>query len=199
MCRLVETIRSENGILNNLEFHNERMMRTLSDLFGLNKVIDLGRIIFVPGHALNGIFKCRVEYDHEIRKTEFIRYSLKKISTLKAVEDNTIEYNYKFTDRNVIEKLLKKREECDDILIIKNGFITDTSYANVVLRDKYGVWYTPSTYLLPGTRRAFLLRQGKIIETKIGFRDLENYTEIKLINAMLDIEDTEGISVRKIT
>jgi 4-amino-4-deoxychorismate lyase len=198
MYRLVETIRSENGILNNLEFHNERMMRTLSDLFGLNKVIDLGRIIFVPGHALNGIFKCRVEYDHDIRKTEFIRYSQKNVRSLKAVEDNTIEYCFKFTDRKVIEKLLVKREECDDILIIKNGFITDTSYANVILRDKSGVWYTPSTYLLPGTRRASLLRQGRIREAEIRYTDIENYTEIKLINAMLGLEDTEGISVRNI-
>jgi 4-amino-4-deoxychorismate lyase len=198
MCRLVETIRSEDGRLINLEFHNERMMRTLFELFGLKKDIDLAGIVSVPDSAIRGVFKCRVEYDKEIRKTEFIRYNLKPVRSLKVVEDNTIEYNYKFTDRRSIERLWKKRNECDDILIIKNGFITDSSYANVIFRDMSGVWYTPSTYLLPGTRRESLLRQGKIREAKIGYHDLENYTELKLINAMLGMEDTEGIHVSNI-
>lgn len=198
MCRLVETIRSEDGRLINLEFHNERMMRTLFELFGLKKDIDLAGIVSVPDSAIRGVFKCRVEYDKEIRKTEFIRYNLKPVRSLKVVEDNTIEYNYKFTDRRSIERLWKKRNECDDILIIKNGFITDSSYANVIFRDMSGVWYTPSTYLLPGTRRESLLRQGKIREANIGYHDLENYTELKLINAMLGMEDTEGIHVSNI-
>ena len=198
MCRLVETIRSEDGRLINLEFHNERMMRTLFELFGLKKDIDLAGIVSVPDSATRGVFKCRVEYDKEIRKTEFIRYNLKPVRSLKVVEDNTIEYNYKFTDRRSIERLWKKRNECDDILIIKNGFITDSSYANVIFMDMSGVWYTPSTYLLPGTRRESLLRQGKIREAKIGYHDLENYTELKLINAMLGMEDTEGIHVSNI-
>lgn len=198
MCRLVETIRSEDGRLINLEFHNERMMRTLFELFGLKKDIDLAGIVSVPDSAIRGVFKCRVEYDKEIRKTEFIRYNLKPVRSLKVVEDNTIEYNYKFTDRRSIERLWKKRNECDDILIIKNGFITDSSYANVIFRDMSGVWYTPSTYLLPGTRRESLLRQGKIREAKIGYHDLENYTELKLINTMLGMEDTEGIHVSNI-
>lgn len=198
MCRLVETIRSEDGRLINLEFHNERMMRTLFELFGLKKYIDLAGIVSVPDSATRGVFKCRVEYDKEIRKTEFIRYNLKPVRSLKVVEDNTIEYNYKFTDRRSIERLWKKRNECDDILIIKNGFITDSSYANVIFMDMSGVWYTPSTYLLPGTRRESLLRQGKIREAKIGYHDLENYTELKLINAMLGMEDTEGIHVSNI-
>jgi len=198
MCRLVETIRSEYGKLINLEFHNERMMRTLFELFGLKKDIDLAGIVSVPDSAIRGVFKCRVEYDKEIRKTEFIRYNMKSVRSLKVVEDNTIEYNYKFTDRRSIERLWKKRNECDDILIIKNGFITDSSYANVIFSDISGVWHTPSTYLLPGTRRASLLRQGKIREAKIGYHDLENYIELKLINAMLGMEDTEGIPIGSI-
>src|SRR5659263_42830 len=104
MCRLVETIRSEDGRLINLEFHNERMMRTLFELFGLKKDIDLAGIVSVPDSAIRGVFKCRVEYDKEIRKTEFIRYNMKSVRSLKVVEDNTIEYNYKFTDRRSIER-----------------------------------------------------------------------------------------------
>jgi 4-amino-4-deoxychorismate lyase len=198
MCPLVETIRSEDGELINLEFHNKRMMRTLFELFGLTKDIDLAGVISVPDSASTGVFKCRLEYDNVIMKTEFIRYNLKPVRSLKIIEDNAINYSYKFTDRRSLERLLEKRNECDDILITKNGFITDTSYSNVILRDISGVWHTPATYLLPGTRRASLLHQSKIRETKIHYRDLENYLELKLINSMLGIEDSEGIPIRNI-
>lgn len=198
MCLLVETIRLENGRLINIELHNERMMRTIFDLFGLKKDIDLAKTVFIPDSAVKGVFKCRLEYDNVIRKTEFTLYRQKSVRSLKLIEDNSINYSYKFTDRKSIERLWEKRNKCDDILIIKNGFITDTSYANVILRDMSGEWHTPSTYLLPGTRRASLLRLNTIRETKIDYRDLENYTELKLINAMLGLEDTEGIPVRDI-
>jgi len=76
--------------------------------------------------------------------------------------------------------------------------VTDSSYANVVFRDLNGNWVTPSTYLLPGTKRASLLEMGLINETIITYRDINKYTEVKLINAMIGIDDTEGIPVGNI-
>ncbi|MCX6320216.1 MAG: aminotransferase class IV [Bacteroidia bacterium] len=198
MSLLVETIKVENGSLLNISFHNERMIRSLYGVFGLRNEPDLEKIINVPEFACKGIYKCRVEYDHEIRKVEFLPYKIKVIRSLKLVEDNTIEYAYKFTDRKRIEELTATRGEGDDILIIKNGMVTDTSSANVVFRDFNGNWVTPSTYLLPGTRRASLLQKGMINETSITYRDLNKYTEVKLINAMTGLDDTEGIPVGNI-
>jgi 4-amino-4-deoxychorismate lyase len=198
MSRLVETIRAEEGKLLNISFHNERMIRSLYEVFGIKTKICLEKLITVPETVKNEIFKCRVEYDREIRKVEFLPYRIKVIRSLKLVEDNTIEYAYKFTDRRRIEKLNAMRSESDDILIIKNGMVTDSSYANVVFRDFNGNWVTPSTYLLPGTRRANLLKQGMIKEKSISYKDFLMYSEVKLINAMIGLDDTEGISVRNI-
>ena len=198
MSRLVETIKIENGTLLNISFHNERMIRSLYGVFGLMNEPDLEKIINVPEFARKGVYKCRVEYDHEIRKVEFLPYKIKVIRSLKLVEDNTIEYAYKFTDRKRIEELTATRGEGDDILIIKNGMVTDTSYANVVFRDFNGNWVTPSTYLLPGTRRTNLLKQKLIIEASIAYKDINKYSEVRLINAMLGIDDTEGIPVSNI-
>ena len=195
MSRLVETIRTEDGQLLNIGFHNERLIRSLYDVFGFKTQINLKKLITVPEAANKGIFKCRVEYDREIRKIEFLPYSIKPVRSLKLVEDNDIDYRYKFVNRSAIDRLMEGRGECDDILIVKNGFITDSSYANVVLLDQSGGWITPSTFLLPGTRRASLLKNGLIKETLITYADLKKYTEVKLINAMLGIGDTEGIPV----
>jgi 4-amino-4-deoxychorismate lyase len=198
MCLLVESIKCLDGKLCNLEFHNERMMRSMFELFGMNKPVNIEEIVSVPENATRGVFKCRVEYDTEIRKIEFAAYRPKIITSLKMVEDNTIDYRYKLVNRDCIDRLNDKKGDRDDILIIKNGFLTDTSYANVILKDRSGEWVTPSTFLLPGTRRASLLRQGKIREDQIGYPDLDKYTELKIINAMLGIEETSPIAVGNI-
>lgn len=199
MFRLVETIRSENGRLLNLNDHNERLNRSIRDLFGKTSAISIEDEVRIPEFAGSGILKCRVEYDMAIRKIEFIPYVARAIRSLRLIEDNTIDYSYKFNDREKIEELFSRRGDCDDILIIKNGMITDSSYANVIFRDQSGNWITPSSYLLAGTRRASLLRRGLITEATTCFKDIEKYTEVKLINAMLDIDDSEAIPVSKIS
>lgn len=198
MSLLVETIKVENGMLQNICFHNERMIRSLYEVFGLRSETDLNAIIKVPAYACKEVFKCRVEYDDKTIKTEFLPYIIKRVRSLKLVIDNNISYSYKYVERNNIQMLTELRGDCDDILIIKEGMVTDSSYANVVFRDSIGNWVTPSTFLLPGTRRASLLQSGRINETIITSGDIKKYTEVRLINAMLGIEDTEGIPVTNI-
>lgn len=193
MSLLVETIRVENGILLNIYFHNERMKRSLFEVFRLHCEPNLEKIIVIPPTAFKGILKCRIEYDETIRKIEFLPYIIKQIRTLRLVEDDNISYSHKFTNRDDIQRLMEKRGDCDDILIIKKGMVTDSSYANVIFRELNGNWVTPSTYLLAGTRRAVLLQQGLITEERIGYNDLVRFSEAKLINAMTGIDDTEGI------
>jgi 4-amino-4-deoxychorismate lyase len=195
MSRLVETIKIENGILQNISFHNERMIRSLFHIYNIKSVMLLEKVIIIPEDLKEGIFKCRVEYDRDIRKVEFLPYKFKIINSLKLVVDNSIDYAYKFLDRKRIEELSSSCEQNEDILIIKNGMITDSSYANVVFRDLYGKWITPSSYLLPGTKRASLLKNGLIHEKIITLKDLGKYSEVRLINAMMGIKDTEGIPI----
>jgi 4-amino-4-deoxychorismate lyase len=76
--------------------------------------------------------------------------------------------------------------------------LTDSSYANVILRDNDGSWVTPSTFLLPGTRRSNLLKGGLVKEADISYSDITKFTELRLINAMMNIDDTEGIAVSNI-
>lgn len=198
MSLLVESIRLEDGKLLNVSFHNDRMLRSLSGIFGIETDINLEKIVTIPDEAKKRVFKCRIEYDNEIRKVEFIPYIIKRITSLKIVEDDKIEYPYKYADRKHIDLLFSKRERADDILIIKNGMVTDTSYANVIFRNFNGDWITPSTFLLSGTRRESLLNNGKIKEAVITIRDLSKYTEVKLINAMIGPDDTEGIPIGNI-
>jgi len=198
MFLLVETIKAENGKLLNLDFHNERMARSLYDLFGQKKKTDIEGMVIVPDSALKGVFKCRVMYNDKTADIEFVPYVLRNLRSLMIVHDDNISYSYKYTDRQNINRLYDKKGNCDEILIVKNGMVTDSSYANVVFRDTSGKWYTPSTCLLPGTRRACLLKNGLIEETEIPVSEISQYSEVKLINAMMGIDDTKGIPVSEI-
>jgi 4-amino-4-deoxychorismate lyase len=198
MSLLVETIKIENGKALNISLHNDRMIRTLYMVFGITCNYRLEEIVKVPETASVGIFKCRVIYDDRSVNIDFLPYSVKKVNSLKIVSGDEVCYPYKYADRTKINSLYEMRGECDDIIIIKNRMVTDSSYANLIFRDINGEWTTPVNYLLPGTKRAFLLKEKLISEQKISLADIGKYTEVRLINAMIDIEDTSGIPIENI-
>ena len=102
-----------------------------------------------------------------------------------------------YSFRQVLDALLQQKGECDEVLITRNGFITDTSYSNVVLARE-GKLFTPAQPLLNGTKRQQLLQRG-IIQTKDIHRDsLGEYERVILINAMLDVEDNISLAVNRV-
>ncbi len=68
----------------------------------------------------------------------------------------------------------------------------------MILKDQNGNWITPSTYLLNGTRRSKLLNSKCIAEADIRVADLDKYSEVRLINAMIGIDDSVSVPVNKI-
>jgi 4-amino-4-deoxychorismate lyase len=199
MSLLVESIRIENGKALNISFHNERLIRSLYNIYGVKTDYDLEQIIEIPDSARSGIFKCRVLYDDKSMQVEFVPYTFRKVRSLRIIFSEEICYPYKYLYREKIDRLMEKRGNCDDILIIKYGKVTDSSYANIIFKDRDGRWVTPKSFLLPGTRRASLLKTGVITETDITFNDIAKFSELKLINAMIGIDDSEGIPVEKIS
>ncbi len=198
MSLLVETIKVKDGRLYNIDYHSERFNRSRSELFGPGLKDDLTSKIIIPAYARKGIYKCRIEYDDHIRKIEFIKYEIRPVESLRMVEAGDLVYDHKFIERGGIDRLMNNRDSCDDILIVKDGYITDTSYANIVVKDNDNKWFTPSTYLLKGTKRSSLIDRGLIEEVDITPASLRKYKELRLINSMIDINDTEGIGISTI-
>ena len=93
--------------------------------------------------------------------------------------------------------LFEKRSDCDDILIVKNGWITDSFSANVVFYDGTK-WWTSGTPLLCGTQRARLINEGKISVCNISRNDIPKFKLAGLINAMQDLENMPVIPVDRI-
>ncbi|MBN1925234.1 MAG: aminotransferase class IV [Prolixibacteraceae bacterium] len=194
MCRLIESIRIENRQLHHIELHNARFNVAREKLFGLTNPIKLEDIINIPSTIGEERYKCRVITDGKNIEYEIILYTQRIIKSLKVVYNDHIDYSIKFEDRSSINSLFKIRGKCDDILIIKHNNITDSSAANILLYDG-SEWLTPTTPLLNGVQRRFLLNQGIIKEKKITISDLLNFQKIKLVNAMIDFERAPLIDV----
>ncbi len=197
MCRLIESLKIENRSLCNVKYHNERMNKARREAFGSVSDIDLAGAIQLPADLTDGVYKCRILYKDKIEAIEFAVYVPRAVQSLKLVEGGDIDYHLKYEDRSALAALVAQKGEADDILIIKDGYITDTSYSNIAFFDGTD-WYTPDTYLLNGTKRQGLLANGTIKEKKITPSDLSNYTEAKMINAMLDFSKTPSINITNV-
>jgi 4-amino-4-deoxychorismate lyase len=184
---LIETIKVENGEIFNLERHDARFNRSRRILFGREDALPLVDFLDIPKECRQGLFKCRVTYGPDIESIEFEPYRKRTVRSLKLVVCDEIEYSFKFKDRSALEALFAERGDCDDIIIVKNGLVTDSFYANLVFDDGENL-YTPAHPLLKGTKREVLLEQGILKEADIRPDDLVRFRRIHQINAMLDLE-----------
>ena len=197
MSLLFETIRLEDGAFMNLEFHNRRLNNSREFHFSTKDQLYLENLLIAPSNCRTGMYKCKVSYSSSINEIEIIPYQKRIIKSLRLVKDNTISYDHKYSDRSHLLELLAKRGDCDDILIVKNGYITDTSFSNIVFFDG-DKWVTPARPLLRGTMRESLLKTNYIEETDILVNDLKKFTVARLINAMLPFRTATGIKLQNI-
>ena len=122
-------------------------------------------------------------YDR-IDTIEIHSYTQRTINTLCLVE-GMVDYTYKTTDRQDLQNLYNQRGNYNDILIVKEGMITDSYYANVAFHDGSS-WYTPASPLLKGVQRQYLLDQRIIQVRDIFANSLNQYKQVKLFNSMMD-------------
>ena len=195
--QLLETIKCLNGKLHNLEFHQKRFNRARLHHFPGAVPISLKHSINIPEHAASGLFRCRVLYSITIEKIEFLPHEIRKVQSLRLVEQDDINYPYKYSDRKELEQLYQGRGDCDDILKIKNGFVTDTYTANPVFCDG-STWWAPETTLLEGTQRTRLILEGKLKLCSIRAEDLGKYRKVGLVNALQDMDDMPVVDIRNI-
>jgi len=163
------------------------MSSSTEALFGKAFSVDIDSIV-IPADFLSGVVKCRILYDTSVRLIEFEHYTPRIVHSLQLVNSDDIDYSHKWADRTALNELLKQKGDADDIVIVKNGQITDMSYANIVLKLN-GELFTPKNCLLKGTRRQQLLNEGFISERVLTVSDYNRAESVILINAMLGLEN----------
>ena len=186
MYPLFESLCVQQGRILHEERHRLRFQKTYQNFFGHPPAFDLLDSIDLPQSFCQGIVKLKISYNETGRQLDFQHYHMQQIQSLRLVPTNDLDYTCKYTEREKLDALFALREGCDDVLIVRKGWITDSYYANVVFFDGKD-WWTPERPLLEGTCRARLLANGIIKTTPLQVEDLKNFLGIKLINAMRDM------------
>ncbi len=197
MFPLFETIRLEDGKLYHSELHQQRYEKSYYAYYKKISQIDIISKISIDEKYQKGLFKVKISYNETALHIEFKPYKIQEIKTLKIIKNNDINYSLKYSNRNAINNLYSMRANYDDILIIKNDLVTDTSYCNIVFFDGKR-WITPLSPLLQGVARQHLLNIGTIEAANIHEEDIKTFTHFKLINAMRDFSTINSIDIKNI-
>ena len=194
MFQFIESICCLNGVLRNLDLHQNRFERTRVEHFPDAPFISLEEAIEIPEEAKEGKFKVRIVYGKEIESIEFIPYEIKEVNKIQLHEiDREITYFYKYAERWFFDEFIKETQ-CDDLVLVRANYITDATYSNLIFFN--GIeWHTPTTCLLEGTMRQQLLNEGRIVQKNIKVDDLKNYYSFKRINAMMSFEETDAFDI----
>ncbi|KQS23804.1 aminotransferase class IV [Dyadobacter sp. Leaf189] len=193
----IETICVENRKLKNLAYHEARLNKTRKKLWGYTDHWNLAEMLEIPETVSDEMHKCRLAYSKEIDNIKWEPQTLRTVKSIRRVYSDTVDYSYKYDKREELNTLFAQRKESDEILIIKNGWVTDAYYYNVAFSDGKD-WFTPTTCLLPGTKRAYLLDQGIIREREISETDIFSYNTVRLFNAMINWETAPEIDTKLI-
>jgi len=177
---LLETIKIEDGKVHNLVYHQQRCDQSRQTLFGSKDRLALSSQITAPKE---GLYRCRIVYGEKIHSVEYIPYTPKEIHSLKIVSSD-IDYAHKYANREALDALHIAQPDVDEVIIEQEGYLTDTTIANIAFYDGKQ-WFTPKKPLLQGTMRAKLIEEGFLKTENIRKEDLTKYTHVALMNAMI--------------
>ncbi len=182
MQQLLETIRCVDGKPQNLVWHQQRFNQARLQLFDAEQQLDLSTLF--RRAPPKGIYRCRVLYRQQIEQVEFIPHQIPRFKSFRLITADDIDYSFKYADRTEINLLSAQKQQADDIIILKNQLVTDSSMANLACWDGQH-WLTPEKPLLQGTTRARLLAVREIIPAHIYATDIKKFKKMALLNALL--------------
>jgi 4-amino-4-deoxychorismate lyase len=195
VIQFLETLRIQNGTPCQLDWHQKRVDATLTRFYGDISVeeqsLQLAEILSSCELPKDGIWRCRIIYDLHSASVEFIPDGQAGFRSLRMIEvPIEFDYLYKYADRSFLQDLFAKRDGADDVLMLRKGWIADTTKANIAFRagDR---WYTPSVPFLAGTTWKRLVSRGVIIPRPIHKNDIVRYDAFKVINALNDWDGEE--------
>lgn len=193
MIQLIETIAIQNGEIQNLYYHQQRYQQAMRYLTQSSHDFDLP-YIEIPPEFLTGLIRCRLNYNQENYYYEFFPYQAREIKSYQCVVDDKIDYRYKYANRQALESLLAQKGESDDIIIIQQGKVTDSSIGNLLFL-KQGQWFSPQTPLLAGTQRAKLLAEHQIQLIDIEYHQITQFERMMMVNALNPFDEQRSIEI----
>ncbi len=190
MSLFFETLLLKDGSIRNLSYHNDRLNRTITDNFKTKSSIDLSDYIDLDKENS----RVKVIYSKKIDSIKYFKIKERNFKSFKLIESD-LEYRYKYLDRSKIDLLFSNRGNCDDIIITSNGYIKDSSIANIAIFNGKD-WISPKTPLLNGTMRGYLLKNKLLLEKDVKIEELKVAKKIALMNAVIGFYEIEDFIIK---
>ncbi|MDY0215503.1 MAG: aminotransferase class IV [Bacteroidales bacterium] len=195
MCHFIESIRLENGNIKLLDYHQNRVNKTILHFFGKKNLINLEKELEKETLPPVGVYKIRILYSQKVHSLEILPYNQLKFSKFQMIPvPNGFDYSFKYSNRTLFEELTKNIKPNTIALFTQNKGLTDGLFANLVFQ-KNGMLFTPDTPLLNGVQRQYLLKTKQIQEAKISEENINSFEKLGLINAMIPIENINFIEI----
>ena len=182
---LFETIKVQEGKVFNLEYHQKRVDNAYKNFYNKEPQLNLKSVI---NPLENGLYRCKVIYNQNgLVSVDFFKYKKKEIKSIMLIENSDFNYSFKYTNREFFESLYNIYRNTDEFIITKEGYLQDFTIGNIALyHSKKKQWHTPSKPLLFGTTLMRYIDRKKLQLKDIHYTNLENYSKIALLNAMVD-------------
>lgn len=193
----LETIRVQDGHARHVADHIDRMRCTALHFGFTAPALPADLDALVPHTLRTGIVRCRIVYGHTLREITFTPYRRRRLERLIAVDAGVMDYAFKYADRSPLARPQIPLTEADELLFVRGGYVTDTSYTNLILR-RGDELVTPDTFLLDGTCRRRLLRTAQVRTAQVRLSDLTAYDELLLVNAMMPLGEALRLLVTSV-
>lgn len=204
MYRFLETMLWDGSRIKYLNYHLDRIIHSLE--FDSKKDFktahtrfqEIQDIIHEYAFPLNDSSRVRILYDSDGFEIEVLKFAPSFPGSFKCIEiDPAFDYSFKYANRERLDHAFENRGEADEVILLKNGWVTDTSKANLAFR-KNGIWYTPYFPLLAGTTWKRLIRERAILPRPIHIDQVNLFDSLRSFNALHEFQDSPIIPVSKI-
>jgi len=190
----IETLLVKDGEIQNLKYHLSRMEKTYKHFKW--KIKNGKWRINNKLRIENGKWRVRVTHNqYGIQKIETFPIKKRSFKKFKLITIN-FDYKFKYKNRNQFSILNSQFSIYDELILVKNNLITDTTISNLAFFTGKE-WITPKYPLLNGTKREELIQKGVLKETNIHISDLKYFKKMAMINAILGFFEIEDFDIIK--
>ncbi len=197
MYPLFETLLIKDKQVQHVEWHEERYRWSYEAYYNKRAEESLMAGVSIDVACKHSLYRLKIAYSDEGKQVTVLPYTPVVTQFLQVVQGDGIDYRMKFSHRACLQRLFAMRGKADDVLIVQNGLITDTSVGNILFY-KQGQWFTPAVPLLRGTCRARLLASGVVVTSAITIQTMWEFEAFQVVNALRGFDEACRIPMQHI-
>jgi len=152
MCLFIESIKYKNGAFYRLDLHQMRVNLVFKLYFPEFEPFQLSEIPAFKLFKKEGIYKCRIVFDNNIKEISILPYERKNFESFQLVESDIDSLPYKRAERTELNNAFQQKENCSDIIVVKKDILLTVAMRICIVEwQKMGNSFQPADFWHPTT------------------------------------------------